>query len=437
MSKNLCIKGGRIIDPANNRDEVATLYVKGGKIVKELSQAEQNDADVVDATGKIVCPGFVDLHTHLREPGDTAKETIASGTKAAAAGGFTTVVCMPNTKPPADNAGTIQLILDAVRRDAIIQVLPTGCMTVDREGEKLAPMGSLEKAGVVAVSDGGHCIQNTEIMRRAIEYATMFDLPIIDHCEDASLTDGCMMHEGEWSLRLGLRGMPRAAEDIMVARNAILAEQTGARMHLQHIASASALDIIRWSQKRIDAQRKEKKNESRLTAEVTPHHLSLTHEDLSTYDTHFKVVPPLRTEDDRLALINGLLDGTIECIATAHAPHTEIQKDHEFDYAPFGMNGLETAFSVCYETLVQAGHASLSQLIGWLTYKPASILGRSEGTLSEGSSADFTLIDTESSWEVTKRDFHSLSHNSPWLGKTLPARITDTFYRGKQVFTLP
>ncbi|WOO43467.1 dihydroorotase [Rubellicoccus peritrichatus] len=431
MSEYLCIKGGRIIDPANDRDEVADLYVKGDKIVGALSESELKEASIVDATGKIVCPGFVDLHTHLREPGDTSKETIGSGTMAAAAGGFTTVVCMPNTKPPADNAGTIQLILDAIERTAVINVLPTGCLTAEREGEKLAPIGSLEKAGVVAVTDGGHCIQNTEIMRRAVEYATMFDLPIFDHCEDASLTDGCVMHEGEWSLKLGLRGMPRAAEDIMVARNAILAEQTGARMHLQHIASASALDVIRWSQKRI-----EEKQGARLTAEVTPHHLAFTHEHLAGYDTHFKVVPPLRTEDDRQALINGLLDGTIECIATAHAPHTEIQKDHEFDYAPFGMNGLETAFSVCYDVLVKAGHASLNQLIGWMTYKPAAIINRPKGTLSEGSSADFTLIDLEATWEVTEEGFRSLSHNSPWLGQTLPAQVTRTYYRGELVYSL-
>lgn len=265
-----------------------------------------------------------------------------------------------------------------------------------------------------------------------MEYAAMFDLPIIDHCEDASLTDGCVMHEGEWSLRLGLRGMPRAAEDIMVARNAILTEQTGACVHLQHIASASALDIIRWSQKRIE---NDKTCKARLTAEVTPHHLSLTHESLVNYDTNFKVVPPLRTEEDRQALIGGLLDGTIECIATAHAPHTEIQKDHEFDYAPFGINGLETAFSVCYETLVKAGHASLNQLIGWMTYKPAGILGRKEGTLREGSSADFTIIDTETSWKVKEKEFHSRSQNSPWLNKSLPAKIIATYYRGKPVYT--
>lgn len=425
MSEYLCIKGGRIIDPANDRDEVAPLFVKEGVIVKQLTDTELKKADVIDATGKIVCSGFFDLHTHLREPGDTAKETIATGTMAAAAGGFTTIVCMPNTKPPADNAGTIQLILDAIRRTAVIKVLPTGCLTVGREGEKLAPIGSLKKAGVIAVTDGGHCVQNTEIMRRAMEYAAMFDLPIIDHCEDASLTQDCVMHEGEWSLRLGLRGMPRAAEDIMVARNAILAEQTGAQMHLQHIASASALDIIRWSQAR----------GTKITAEVTPHHLSLTHENLSGYDTHFKVVPPIRTEDDRDALIKGLLDGAIACISTAHAPHTETEKDHEFDFAPFGINGLETAFSVCYDALVKAGHASLNQLIGWMTYKPARILGREEGTLSEGRSADFTIIDTEADWEVTPEGFQSLSHNSPWLGKTLPAQITRTYYRGEQVFT--
>lgn len=427
MKHCLVIKGGRIIDPANERDERADLFVKEGFIVDKLSARELKEAEVMDASGLIVAPGFVDLHTHLREPGDTAKETIASGTRAAAAGGFTTLVCMPNTKPPADNPGTIQLIRDAIARTALVNVLPMGCLTVGRAGKELAPMGSLARAGIAAVSDGGHAIQDAEIMRRATEYAAMFELPIITHCEDAALTRGCVMHEGEWSLRLGLRGMPRAAEDIMVARDAILASQCGAHIHLQHISSETALEVIRWSREKLGA---------RLTAEVTPHHLALTHADLHSYNTHCKVVPPLRTEGDRQALIAALVDGTLNCIATAHAPHTRMDKDCEFDYALFGINGLETAFSVCYQTLVEAGHASLSQLIGWLTHKPAEVIRSNRGTLTPSAPADITLIDTEANWTVTIEGFQSLSHNSPWLGATLPARIVKTLVAGNCVYSL-
>lgn len=423
----LHVKGGRVIDPANNRDSIGDVFVKDGFFVEQLEEDELRSAEVVDARGKIVCPGLVDLHAHLREPGDTAKERIASGTLAAAAGGFTTVVCMPNTKPPADNAGTIQLIRDAITRTARVNVLPMGCMTVAREGKQLAPMGSLARAGVVAVSDGGHSIQNTEIMRRATEYATMFGLPIMAHCEDALLTERGVMHEGEWSLRLGMHGMPRSAEDIMVARDAILAGQTKAHIHMQHISSKTALDIVRWARQSLHAN---------ITLEVTPHHLSLTHADLVNYDTHLKVVPPLRTEEDRQALIEGLLDGTVNCIATAHAPHTSMDKDREFDYAPFGINGLETAFCVAYQALVQAGHASLDQLIGWMTHKPAKIINSNRGTLTPAAPGDLIIIDLESEWTVTKEGFKSLSHNSPWLGKTLPGRVAATFVNGKCVYDL-
>ncbi len=424
MSKVLWIKGGHVIDPVQQRDGKGDLFVVDGVFVKSLSAAEKKAAKVIQAKGLVVCPGFVDIHTHLREPGDTAKETIASGTLAAAAGGFTTVVCMPNTKPPADNAGTIQLIRDAVARTAKVNVFPMGCITAGREGERLAPIGSLARAGVVAVSDGGHCIQNAEIMRRAVEYAAMFGLPVIDHCQDANLTEGCVMHEGDISLRLGLRGMSRMAEDVMVARDAIMAEQTGAHLHLQHIASASALDIIAWSRKR----------KARLTAEVTPHHLALTHEALVEYDTNLKMLPPLRTEKDRQALIKGLRKGVIDCIATAHAPHTVMEKDREFDYAPFGINGLETAFSVCYRALVEAGHASLSELIGWLAHKPSELLNLGRGTLEPGRPADFILLDHKAEWEVTAAGFRSLSSNSPWLGDTLPGKVHATYVGGAEVY---
>ncbi len=425
MSETLCITGGRVIDPANNRDETADIFVRDGKIVASLSEAERKAAKTFEAKGLIVCPGFVDVHTHLREPGDGHKETIASGTRAAAAGGYTSVVCMPNTKPPADNAGTIQFINERIERDAVVNVFPTGCLTMGREGKKLAPTGSLKEAGVVAVTDGGHCIQNNEIMRRALEYASMFGLVVLDHCEDAAMTDKCVMHEGKWSLRLGLRGMAHSAEDIMVARDVILSAHSGARIHIQQLSSAYSVDVIRRAKERGIP----------VTAEVTPQHLALTDEAIKTYDTHCKTVPPLRSEADRQSLIEGLCDGTIDCIATAHAPHTVMEKDREFDYAPFGMNGLETSLSVCLQTLIEPGHCELADLIGCLTYKAAGVIGLPKGTLSDGADADITLFDPQETWTVTRDSLQSLSYNTPWLGQSLRGRVKATFVNGRNVLT--
>jgi len=423
----LWIQNGRVIDPANERDANGDVYAVDGKIVDSLSPEQKQQADVVDAQGLVVCPGFVDLHCHLREPGDRHKETIASGTRAAAKGGYTTLVCMSNTKPPADNVGAIRQIVDLIDRDAVVNVLPTACMTMGREGKNLAPIGSLKAAGAIAVSDGGHCVQNNEIMRRGVEYSSMFGLVVLDHCEDATQTDGCVMNEGVWSLRLGLRGMPRAAEDIMVSRNVILSAHYGARIHLQHVSSAYSVDIIRRAKDR----------GVKVTAEATPHHLSLTEAALKDYNTNFKVVPPLRSDEDRQALIEGLLDGTIDCIATAHAPHTEIEKDKEFDYAPFGMNGLETALSVCLDTLVRSKLMNLSSLISLFTHRAAEVLELDRGTLSPGAPADITLFDPDENWRVTKDNMASLSHNSPWLGLTLRGKVRTTFHEGRRVYPFP
>ncbi len=425
MNKPLWIQDGQIIDPANGRNERGDLFVLEGKIVAELSAKEKKQATVLPGKGRVVCPGFIDLHTHLREPGDTHKETIETGTRAAAAGGYTSLVCQSNTKPPADNAGTIQLIKDSIARTACVHVFPTGCLTINREGKSLAPIGSLKKAGVVAVSDGGHCIQNNEIMRRAAEYAHMFGLSVLDHCQDAGMTDGCVMHEGEWSLRLGLRGIPSAAEDIMVSRNVILSSHHGVHIHLQHISSSYSVDTIRRAKQR----------KINITAEATPHHLALTDEALKSYNTHCKMVPPLRGEEDRQSLIAGLLDGAIDCIATAHAPHTSTEKDREFDFAPFGAAGLETAFSVCYESLVQAGHCDLPFLIGCLTYRAANVLKLPKGTLSPGADADITILDPDETWKVTPEAFFSSSHNSPWLGRTLPGKVKATLVNGRPVYS--
>jgi dihydroorotase len=419
----LWIQNARVIDPAAKRDAVGDLFIDQGRIVAPLSAAARKRARKIDAAGLVACPGLVDIHVHFREPGQTHKETIATGSRAAAAGGFTTVVCMPNTSPPADNAGTIQFIKDAVQRDAVIKVLPTGCITAGMKGQALAPIGSLKRAGVVAITDDGDCVQSNELMRRALEYARMFDLPVMDHCQDASMTQGAVMNEGVMSTRLGLRGWPNAAEDLIVARNAILSEYTGAHVHMQHISSKFSVDILRRAKAR----------GVRVTAEATPHHFTLTDDLLSGYDTHFKMNPPLRTEADRLELIEGLRDGTLDCIATDHAPHTDYEKDKEFDFAPNGILGLETALAVSLDTLVRKSRFKLATVVDLLTRKPAQILRLPAGTLAEGAAADVCVFDPEESWLYDAKKGYSKSINSPWHGQTLRGRVRLTLSDGRIV----
>ncbi|MCB1122256.1 MAG: dihydroorotase, partial [Verrucomicrobiae bacterium] len=406
------------------RDEVADLFIKDGKIVESLSAEDAREAETIDARNQVVCPGLVDIHVHLREPGQTHKETIQTGSWAAAAGGFTTIVCMPNTSPAADTAGTIQYILDAAERDAVVHVLPTGCITQGRKGEVLAPIGSLKRAGVVAITDDGDCVQNNEIMRRALEYAKMFDLPIMDHCQDMALTKGAVMNEGEWSIRLGLRGWPAAAEDIIVARNVLLSELTGAHVHMQHISSAGSVDVMRRAKQR----------KVNVTAEATPHHLALTDACIKDYNTNYKMNPPLRTEADRQALIEGLKDGTLDIVATDHAPHTNYEKDKEFDYAPFGILGSETCFAVTRQIMCDEAGATLNEVIAWLTYKPAELLKLNAGTLSPGVAADVAIFDPEGTWTVNDTTIFSKSQNSPWWGKELTGKTVRTLVNGKTVF---
>ncbi len=424
MNPILWITGGRVVDPANKRDETGDIYAIEGRVAESLTEAQKKSARRIDAAGLVAAPGLVDLHAHLREPGQGHKETIASGSRAAAAGGFTTIVCMPNTSPPADSAGTLQLMQDIIRRDAVVNVLPTGCITNGRKGEKLANTGSLKKAGAVALTDDGDCVQNNEIMRRAVEYARMFSLPVMDHCQDASLTEGAVMNEGMWSLRLGLRGWPNTAEDVIVARDVILSSYSGARIHLQHITSAGAVEIIRRAKQR----------GVNITAEAAPHHLALTDACLQGYNTRFKVNPPLRSEEDRQAVIVGLLDGTLDCIATDHAPHTDYEKDREFDYAPFGITGLETALAVCLGELVHKRRCGLPELIALLTCKPAKVLSLDKGTLSPGAAADIILIDPDEEWTVDPARFQSLAANCPWNGRTLRGRVKRTIVRGRTVW---
>ena len=421
---SLWIVNARVIDPAAKRDAAGDLFIKDGKFTAGLSAADKKRAKKIDAGGLVACPGLVDIHVHFREPGQTHKETIASGSRCAAAGGFTTVVCMPNTAPVADNAGTIQFIMDAVRRDAVVKVLPTGCITVGMKGQALAPYGSLKRAGIVAITDDGECVQSNELMRRACEYAKMFGLPIMDHCQDQSMTQGAVMNEGVMSTRLGLRGWPNAAEDLIVSRNIILATYTGAHLHLQHISSKFSVEMIRRAKSR----------GVQITAEATPHHCALTDAALVAYDPNFKMNPPLRTEADRQEIIAGLRDGTLDCISTDHAPHTDYEKDREFDYAPNGILGLETALAVSLAVLVRQNKFKLAHVIDLLTRRPARILGLPAGTLAAGATADVCLFDPAEKWRYDAKAGFSKSSNSPWHGQTLTGRVRTTLVDGRVVF---
>lgn len=419
----LWIKNGRVIDPAARRDGPGDVFIADGKFVASLSAAQRKRARKLDARGLVVCPGLVDIHVHFREPGQTHKETILTGAQAAAAGGFTTVVCMPNTSPPADNTGTVTLIRTAAAA-APVRVLPTGCITVGMKGEQLAPHGSLKKAGVVAITDDGLCVQSNEIMRRAVEYAKMFDLPVLDHCQDEAMTAKAVMNEGTVSTRLGLRGWPHAAEDIIVARDIILSRYSGAHVHLQHISSAHSVELVRRA----------KRDGIRITAEATPHHLALTEESLATYDPNFKMNPPLRTEADRRALIAGLRDGTLDCIGTDHAPHAPEEKDREFDYAPNGIIGLETALPVCLDVLVRRSRFRLDRVIDLMTRRAADVLKLPAGTLAAGAAGDVCIFDPAETWLYDPYQGFSKSINSPWSGRQLTGRVRTTIVGGRLVY---
>jgi len=425
MNSAIWIKNGRVIDPKNKRDEQDDIFVVDGKIADRPSKGILTAAKIIDASELIVAPGLVDLHVHFRVPGETHKETIFTGTSAAAAGGFTSVVCMPNTSPPADTAGTIQFIKDAIKREAVVNVFPTGCITVGMEGQRLAPTGSLSRAGAVAISDGGHCIQNHGLMRRAAEYANMFGVPVIDHCQEHSLSGDGVMNEGFVSMKLGLQGIPREAEDLIVSRNVILATKTGAHIHLQHISSESAVEIIRRAKAR----------GVRVTAEATPHHIALTDSEIESFNPNFKMNPPLREEADRIAILDGLADGTIDCVATGHAPHSDYEKDVEFDYAPFGVIGLETALSVSLQQLHTSKRLSLSDTLALLTYRPAEILGLDKGTLSVGADADICVFDANEAWIPETHSLLSKSSNSPWIGRELRGKTKTTLVGGKIVYS--
>jgi len=421
--KNLIITGGRVIDPANGIDEVRDVYICDGV----FAAGKPDGARTLDASGLVVAPGLIDLHVHLREPGQGHKETIASGTAAAAAGGFTTVVCMPNTSPTADSPSTIGWIREKAAQTGVVNVFCTGAITKGLEGKELAPIGAMAGAGVVAITDDGHCVQNHEVMRRAVEYAKMFDLPVLDHCQDYSLVGGGVMHEGDWSVRLGLPGWPRIGEELIVSRNSLLAELCDSPIHCQHITSGGSIPMIREAKAR----------GVKISGEICPHHLAFTDACLEGYDSNFKMNPPLRTERDIEAFVEGIADGTIDILASDHAPHAGYEKEVELDQAPFGILGLETEFGVFCDILIHQRKAiGLSRLIGMLTCNPAKLLRLDRGTLSVGAPADVTLLDPDLEWTVDKDASKSLSRNTPFHGMKLRGRAVRTIVAGRIVWDL-
>jgi dihydroorotase len=425
----LILRGGRVIDPSRGFDGVADVIVEKGRIAtigpdaaKRIPDSPEGYRDI-DASGRWVVPGFVDLHVHFREPGQEYKEDIASGLQAAAAGGYTTVCAMPNTTPVNDTRAITEMMVARAREAGGPRLFPIGAATVGSKGRQLTEMGDLREAGAVGISDDGHCLMNAGVMRRALEYARTFDLLFSQHCEDHDLTVGAQMHEGEISTVLGLTGWPRVAEDIIVARDLLLAEATGARYHVAHISSMGAVRLVREAKSR----------GLEVTAEVTPHHLMLTHHALLGYDTACKVNPPIREAEDREALREALRDGTIDCIATDHAPHSALEKDCEFAAASPGIIGLEPAVPVLLD-LVRDGLLTPMRLIEALSTRPARIGGFEVGTLKEGALADFAVIDPELEWTIEAPSLCSRSTNTPYLGKQVRGRATMTVVGGEVVY---
>jgi dihydroorotase len=418
------IRNGRIIDPASQRDEVGDLFIVDGKIA---AKAKGLDADVIDATGLVVAPGLIDLHVHLREPGFGWKETIETGARAAAAGGFTTIVCMPNTSPAADSPGTIAWIRDRAAEVACVNVLPAGAISKGLMGEELAPIGSLKQAGVVAITDDGRCVQNNELMRRAVEYARMVGVPVLDHCQDYNLVGNGVVHEGYWSTLLGLPGWPSAGEEAIVMRNVMLAELCDHQVHCQHISAAGSVRILREARAR----------GVKVSGEVCPHHIALTDDAIQNFDTNCKMNPPLRAKEDVAALLEGIADGTLDILCSDHAPHAQFEKEVEFDAAPFGIVGLETELGLFIDLLVHKTKTiDLPRLIEMFTVNPARLLQLEAGTLSVGRAADVTLIDPKLEWTVDSSAFQSMSCNTPFDSWKLKGRAVRTIVGGKTVWKL-
>jgi dihydroorotase len=451
---SLLLTGGRVIDPGQRLDAVADVYIRDGRIVAVGSQvAAEVPASVArfEANGLVVCPGLIDLHVHFREPGQGAKETIATGCAAAARGGFTSVVCMPNTSPAIENPGTVALIREKALREGVVNVYVTGAITKNIAGEELAPIGSLKQAGVVAISDDGHCVQNAELMRRAMEYAKMFDLPVMDHCQEYALVSDGVMHEGYWSTLLGLRGWPAAGEEMIVARNILLAELTGTHVHCQHLSTAGSVQLLRAAKTR----------GLPVSGEACPHHFTLTDSAIAgsepfwrqdgkaifgfdsglgplpnwpNYDTNFKMNPPLRSARDREAVLAGVADGTLEVISSDHAPHCDYEKEVEFDYAPFGITGLETELALSLMQLYHTRRMTLPDLLAKFTVGPAALLKLPKGTLRVGADGDVTVFDPDRQWVFQVEQSASKSRNSPFSGWPLTGKAVATIVAGKIVW---
>ncbi|MDD5312655.1 MAG: dihydroorotase [Dehalococcoidia bacterium] len=432
MSPDLLIKNAHIIDPGQDIDTTGDILVSQGKIKSIGKDVKETGIPIIDASGLIACPGFVDVHCHLREPGFEAKETIESGTAAAAHGGFTTVCCMPNTNPPLDNLASIDYVNNTAARKGVIRVLPVGCITKGRAGKEMTEMMEMANAGCVGFSDDGSPVTNSRVMSLAMEYAASLNTLIIDHCEDTELSRDGQINDGWVAARLGLKGIPAAAEESMVARDIALARMTGTRLHITHVSTAGSVELIRNA----------KKEGIHITADATPHHLTLTEEAVLkniakngislAYDTNAKVNPPLRSQSDIEALIRALNDGTIDAIATDHAPHSTEDKLCELDTAAFGISGFETAFGVLM-TLVNTGKIQLTTLLACLTHKPAGIIGEKYGvtaTLRESSSADIVLLDLNKIWKVNARSFYSKGKNTPFNGIDLKGSVAATIFQG-------
>ena len=426
MKNNLVLKGGRIVDPVTGYMGTGTIKISGGKIAKveKRSKSGGTGKNTIDLKGLLVCPGFIDMHVHLREPGREDEETIMSGSEAAAAGGFTSIVCMPNTEPPIDNVEALEYIIDRSMM-APVKVYPIGAITVGRKGENLTGMLEMSGCGAVAFSDDGSGVQNSDLMRRALEYVRACDVPLISHCEFSDLAAGGVMNESYISTQLGLRGIPSVAEELMVARDIMLAEFTQSRIHIAHVSTAGSVELIK----------KAKKAKINVTAEATPHHFTLTDDLVKSFDTNLKVSPPLRTRKDVDAIRKGLKDGTIDAIATDHAPHSVEEKELEFDYAPFGLIGLETAVGLVAAELVGKKFLTWPQAAHRLSTAPAKILNIPGGTFEEGAPADITIIDPSLEWEVDPDKFKSLSRNTPFAGRKLKGKPVMTIVDGNIAYS--
>ena len=424
--RTILIRGGRVIDPSQRIDRVADLWLADGRVAGFEGGDEEGAEVVIEAAGLIVCPGLIDCHVHLREPGNEEDETIATGAAAALAGGVTSLACMPNTRPALDSQGAAEFVVLQAQRARKANVYPVGAVSKGREGKELAELGQLVAGGAVAFTDDGAPVASAALMRRALQYASMFDRVIMQHCQVPELTEGGVMNEGSESMRLGLPGMPPAAEDIMVARDIRLAEITGGRLHIQHISTARSVELVREGKAR----------GIKVTAEACPHHFTLTDDCLRTFDSNFKMNPPLRTREDVAAVIGGLVDGTIEILATDHAPHAPEKKMRELDEAPFGIVGLETLIPITVLGLIEPGHLAWPRVIELLTINPANLLGIKKGTLKPGADADVTLIDPDARWTIDPARFLSKSRNTPYGGREVRGRAHTVIVAGEVRHTL-